>query len=97
MFRVQLNISARQERRIYMGTMPDETSKLTHWIFPADSPLESWGDYEPWTGLHCLMQPTMSRLYETRSSGDIFLSLAKAAENLFREKTLDVNNFRTMA
>lgn len=80
--------------RIYIGTMPDETSKLTPWIFPADSPLESWGDYEPWTGLHCLMQPTMSRLYGTRSSGDVFLSLAQAAGRLLsRGDTKQIKTF----
>jgi len=70
----------------YLGTMPDETSKLAKWIFPVDSPLESWGDYESWTGVHCLMQPTMSRLYPTRSTGDMFISLAKAAEKPLSRK-----------
>jgi molybdopterin-containing oxidoreductase family iron-sulfur binding subunit len=64
---------------VYLGTMPDETSKLAKWIFPADSYLESWGDYEPWTGSNCLMQPTMARLHNTLSSGDVFLSLAEAS------------------
>jgi len=80
--------------RIYIGTMPDETSRLTPWIFPADSPLESWGDYQPWSGLHCLMQPTMARLYGTRSAGDIFLSLAKASGRpLKRKGSQEVNSF----
>jgi Fe-S-cluster-containing dehydrogenase component/anaerobic selenocysteine-containing dehydrogenase len=64
---------------VYVGTMPDETSKLAKWIFPADSPLESWGDYEPWTGINCLMQPTMARVFNTLSAGDIFMSWASAA------------------
>jgi Fe-S-cluster-containing dehydrogenase component/anaerobic selenocysteine-containing dehydrogenase len=79
--------------RIYIGTMPDETSRLTPWIFPSDSPLESWGDYEPWTGLHCLMQPTMARLYGTRSSGDVFLSLAQAAEKPLSRKGSQADTF----
>jgi molybdopterin-containing oxidoreductase family iron-sulfur binding subunit len=78
----------------YLGTMPDETSKLATWIFPTDSPLESWGDYEPWTGLHCLMQPTMSRLYGTSSGGDILLSVAQAAEKpLSRKEAKQVSSF----
>lgn len=80
--------------RIYIGTMPDETSRLTPWIFPTDSPLESWGDYEPWMGTNCLTQPTMARLYGTRSSGDVFLSLAQAAgKPLSRKDTKQVNSF----
>jgi molybdopterin-containing oxidoreductase family iron-sulfur binding subunit len=79
--------------RIYIGTMPDETSRLTPWIFPTDSPLESWGDYEPWTGIHCLMQPTMAHLYETRCSGDVFLSLAKAAGKPLSRKGSTVDTF----
>jgi len=70
----------------YLGTMPDETSKLAKWIFPVDSPLESWGDFEPWTGINCLMQPTMSRLYPTRSTGDIFISLAQATDKPLSRK-----------
>ncbi len=64
---------------VSLATMPDETSLLADWALPVDSPLESWGDYEPWTGLTCLMQPTMARLHDTRPVGDILLSLAEAA------------------
>ena len=74
---------------VYIGTMPDETSKLAKWIFPENSPLESWGDYEPWTGINCLMQPTMARVFNTLSAGDIFLSFANAAgKPLSRKGTL---------
>jgi Fe-S-cluster-containing dehydrogenase component/anaerobic selenocysteine-containing dehydrogenase len=80
--------------KIYIGTMLDETAKLAPWNFPIDSPLESWGDYEPWTGMHCLMQPTMSRLYGTRSSGDVFLAIAQAAEKpLIRVDVKQINTF----
>jgi len=64
---------------VYLGTLMDETAKLAHWFLPVDSPLESWGDFEPAAGTHCLMQPTMSRLYETRAAGDVFLELARRA------------------
>jgi Fe-S-cluster-containing dehydrogenase component/anaerobic selenocysteine-containing dehydrogenase len=84
----------RAEMMVYVGTMPDETSKLAKWIFPADSPLESWGDYEPWTGMHCLMQPTMARVHGTLPDGDIFLRLAQAAgKPLLRKGTQHVNTF----
>ncbi len=65
---------------VYIGTMPDETAKIADWVLPTTFPLESWGDYEPWEGIHSILQPTMAPLYkETRPSGDILLALAKAA------------------
>lgn len=60
---------------VYIGTMHNETADLADWILPAHYPLEEWGDYETWEGTISLMQPTMAPLYETKSSGDILLSL----------------------
>jgi Fe-S-cluster-containing dehydrogenase component/anaerobic selenocysteine-containing dehydrogenase len=65
--------------RVHLGTMMDETAQLAHWFLPVDSPLESWGDYEPEAGVHGLLQPTLSRLYDTRAVGDVFLELARRA------------------
>ena len=56
--------------------MMNETARMARWVLPVHSPLEAWGDYEPWTGIHCLMQPTMGALHDTRHSGDVFLALA---------------------
>jgi molybdopterin-containing oxidoreductase family iron-sulfur binding subunit len=64
---------------VYLGTMMDETAALATWVLPIDSPLESWGDYEPIVGVHSLMQPTMGRLWDTRPAGDILISMARAA------------------
>jgi Fe-S-cluster-containing dehydrogenase component/anaerobic selenocysteine-containing dehydrogenase len=64
---------------VYLGTMMDETAQQSHWVLPVDSPLESWGDYEPATGSNGLLQPTLSRLYDTRLAGDIFIELARRA------------------
>jgi anaerobic selenocysteine-containing dehydrogenase/Fe-S-cluster-containing dehydrogenase component len=63
---------------IFLGPMMNETARLADWVLPVHSPLEAWGDYEPWTGIHCLMQPVMGPLHDTRHSGDIFLDLARA-------------------
>jgi Fe-S-cluster-containing dehydrogenase component/anaerobic selenocysteine-containing dehydrogenase len=63
---------------LFLGPMSNETAELADWILPVHSPLEMWGDYEPWTGVHCLMQPTMGTLNETWHSGDILLALAQA-------------------
>jgi len=64
---------------VYLGTMPDESAELASWALPVDSPLESWGDYEPQAGIHGLMQPMIRRLHDSRPAGDVLLSLAKAA------------------
>ncbi|HBA87288.1 MAG TPA: molybdopterin-binding oxidoreductase [Geobacter sp.] len=64
---------------VYLGTMTDETAQQATWVLPMDSPLESWGDYEPEPGIQGLVQPAMGRLYDTRSAGDVFLALARQA------------------
>jgi len=75
---------------IFLGTMLNETAALARWVLPVLSPLEMWGDYEPWTGIHCLMQPTMGPLHNARHSGDVFLALTKgSAANAQVELTTD--------
>ena len=64
---------------VYLGSLMDETAQQSRWFLPIDTPLESWGDYEPEPGIEGLLQPTMSRLYDTRSAGDVFITLAKMA------------------
>jgi molybdopterin-containing oxidoreductase family iron-sulfur binding subunit len=63
---------------IAMGTMLDESAAMADWVLPVHSPLESWGDYEPWTGVHCLQQPTMAPVFDTRHAGDVLIELAAA-------------------
>lgn len=55
----------------------DETTAKATLILPTHTPLESWGDDEPWEGLHGLMQPAMEPVLGTRSLGDLLLSLIK--------------------
>jgi molybdopterin-containing oxidoreductase family iron-sulfur binding subunit len=64
---------------VYLGTMMDETATLADWVLPIDSPLESWGDYEPYAGTRCFIQPTTARLWDSRLAGDVLIDLAKAA------------------
>ncbi len=91
---------------IYLGTMRDETtepvmlsgrSESPSWLLPIDSPLESWGDYEPQTGVHGLIQPMIRRLHDSRPAGDLLLSLAGAAgKSLARtEGSAPVSSFET--
>jgi anaerobic selenocysteine-containing dehydrogenase/Fe-S-cluster-containing dehydrogenase component len=62
---------------VSFSSFPDETAAAAHLILPENTFLESWGDYEPRTGVRGLQQPVMERLYDTRSLGDILLSLSK--------------------
>ncbi len=55
----------------------DETTAKAHLVLPTSTPLESWGDHEPWEGVHGLMQPAMEPLFETKALGDLLLSLAR--------------------
>ena len=65
---------------IALSSLPDETAELADVVLPVDSPLESWGDYEPYAGLHSLMQPTMARLHDSRTAGDILLAISQAVD-----------------
>ncbi|MCE5277879.1 MAG: 4Fe-4S dicluster domain-containing protein [Planctomycetaceae bacterium] len=64
---------------VCLGTMMDETASLAHWVLPIDSPLETWGDYEPWSGITGLLQPTMGRLFDTRAAGEVLREIAQQA------------------
>ena len=64
---------------VHLATQPDETADLADWVLPIHSPLESWGDYTPMTGVENLQQPTLQPLYDTRQAGDVLLDLAQAA------------------
>jgi anaerobic selenocysteine-containing dehydrogenase/Fe-S-cluster-containing dehydrogenase component len=63
---------------VSLSPMLDETASMADWVLPVDTPLESWGDYEPYAGLHGTMQPTMARLFDTRPACDVLLALARA-------------------
>ncbi|MCI0432463.1 MAG: 4Fe-4S dicluster domain-containing protein [Gemmatimonadetes bacterium] len=57
----------------------DETSSLAHLLLPDHHFLESWGDTEPRTGTHALVQPVMTPVFPTRQTGDVLLSVAQRA------------------
>lgn len=64
---------------ISLSSFMDETSTHAHWVLPSNTPLESWGDYEPYPGILNIMQPAMGTLYNTRNIGDILIDLARKA------------------
>jgi len=64
---------------VSLSAFADNTSETAAWLLPTNTPLESWGDYEPQAGVLNTMQPVMGPLYDTRSAGDVLLALARAA------------------
>jgi molybdopterin-containing oxidoreductase family iron-sulfur binding subunit len=55
----------------------DETASLASLVLPANTPLESWGEYSPRTGMTGIQQPVVSPVFDTQDLGDILLSSAK--------------------
>ncbi len=71
---------------VYLGTMMDETAAIADWVVPVNDDLESWGEYEPWTGVRGLMQPTMTPLTDSMDTGDLFIKIAATAQKVLRRK-----------
>jgi anaerobic selenocysteine-containing dehydrogenase/Fe-S-cluster-containing dehydrogenase component len=62
---------------VSFSSFPDETAAASHLVLPDNTFLESWGDYDPRNGVRSLLQPAMRPLYDTKSIGDVLLSLAR--------------------
>ena len=54
----------------------DETTERAHLVLPDHTPLESWGDSSPRPGVHGLMQPVMTPVFDTKAMGDVLISIA---------------------
>ena len=65
---------------VSISSFPDETTQAAQIVLPENTFLESWGDYEPRSGIRGLQQPVMEALYDTRALGDILLSLSRRLE-----------------
>ncbi|MFQ6110390.1 MAG: molybdopterin-dependent oxidoreductase [Nitrospinota bacterium] len=63
--------------KVSFSSFLDETTSRADLILPVSTPLESWGDYVPREGVHGLMQPAMRPLFNTKSLGDLLLSVTK--------------------
>lgn len=49
----------------------DETSALTETVAPISHNLEAWADYQPFDGAYFLAQPTINKLFDSKSLYDI--------------------------
>lgn len=63
---------------VSFSSIPDETSALCDLILPDHHALESWGDAEPVSGTVSLQQPTMDPVFDSRSTADVLLAVAKS-------------------
>ncbi len=54
----------------------DETTNICDAVAPVNHFLESWGDANPNKGFYSLIQPTISRLFETRQAEETLLTWA---------------------
>jgi anaerobic selenocysteine-containing dehydrogenase/Fe-S-cluster-containing dehydrogenase component len=61
--------------KVALASYFDETTLFADLILPVHTPLESWGDYEPSSGVFGLMQPVMQPVYNTRMAGEILVNL----------------------
>ena len=64
---------------VSLSSYMDETTTQAHWVLPSNTPLESWGDYQPYPDVTNLMQPTMGPVFDTRQTGDILIQLMRNA------------------
>jgi len=67
---------------VSFSSFMDETTEMANLILPNNTPLESWGDYTPRESVHALVQPVMSPVFNTKSTGDVILSLSGQVEEL---------------
>lgn len=51
-----------------------ETAQKCKYILAEDHYLESWGDAQPYEGLYTLQQPTIAKIFSTKSFAEILLS-----------------------
>jgi molybdopterin-containing oxidoreductase family iron-sulfur binding subunit len=80
---------------VSMNLTIDETTALCKYIAPDHHVLESWGDAEPKKGELFVIQPTIARLFNTRSAGESLLVWANQpqAYHDFIKNTWQTNVF----
>jgi molybdopterin-containing oxidoreductase family iron-sulfur binding subunit len=64
--------------KVSFSSIPDETTALCDLVLPDHHSLESWGDAEPVSGTLSLQQPVMDPVFDSRSTADVLLAVAKS-------------------
>ncbi len=65
---------------VSFSSFMDETAQRCSVILPDSHPLESWGDFSARKSFHGIVQPVMSRIFNTKSTGDVIISVSGQAE-----------------
>ena len=65
--------AAKAQLVVSLASRRDETSVLAGVVAPGHHALESWGDAQPGLGIHSLVQPTVSPLFDTRAAAESLL------------------------
>jgi anaerobic selenocysteine-containing dehydrogenase/Fe-S-cluster-containing dehydrogenase component len=68
--------------KVAFSSVPDETTAMCDLVLPDHHSLESWGDAEPVRGTLSLQQPTMDPVFDSRSTADVLLAVAKSDPQL---------------
>ena len=68
--------------KVSFSSYPDETAELCDLVLPDHHALESWGEAAPLHGTLSLQQPGMDPVFDSRPTGDVLLSVAKADASL---------------
>jgi len=67
---------------VSFSSFMDETTEKAKLIMPDNTTLESWGDFIPSAGIHGLIQPAMTPVFNTKSTGDVILGVTTNIEDL---------------
>lgn len=68
--------------KVSFTSMPDETAQLCDLILPDNHWLESWGDAVTVQGQIGMQQPTLEPVFDTKSTADVLIALAKKDQAL---------------
>ena len=84
------------ELSVSFAERPDETTGTCHWICPAPNYLEAWDDAEPKTGSFSLVQPTISKLFDSRQVQESLIKWGGLEETDFYSfiKNYWIENFK---
>lgn len=76
---------------VSFSSFMDETTEQVNLVLPDHTTLEKWGDYIPQDSVYGLIQPIMDPVFNTKSIGDVILSISKKIEGL--ESQFSSNTF----
>jgi molybdopterin-containing oxidoreductase family iron-sulfur binding subunit len=88
--------SSQIDWKVYIGTHPNETSRICEFVCPSNHYLESWDDANPQVGQYSLCQPVIKNIFDSKQAQDIVLKWS-GSEKSYKEIIQDYwkENFYT--